>query len=182
VVNLTLNPSNDYASVLSLDGKIAFTSERDGNPEIYIMNSDGTGQTNVTNSTASDGYPSFAPDGAWIAFNSNRDGDVEVWITRINGTDVYNFTSSPATDFLYLAVAPGRVRHGTSSRHAPLCARQFAALKVILRWVRAQRRILAHSAAWQSSPPCGDLRPWLCRQLSLVAFRRRSLVIFPKKV
>jgi TolB protein len=100
VVNLTLNPSNDYASVLSLDGKIAFTSERDGNPEIYIMNSDGTGQTNVTNSTASDGYPSFSPDGAWIAFNSNRDGDVEVWITRINGTDVYNFTSSPSTDFL----------------------------------------------------------------------------------
>ncbi|WP_203884821.1 hypothetical protein, partial [Planotetraspora kaengkrachanensis] len=31
------------------NGKIAFTSVRDGNDEIYVMNADGSGQTNLTN-------------------------------------------------------------------------------------------------------------------------------------
>jgi Tol biopolymer transport system component len=34
------------------DGHIVFRSTRDGNMEIYIMNVDGTGQTNLTNTTA----------------------------------------------------------------------------------------------------------------------------------
>ncbi len=36
------------------DGRIVFTSERDGNQEIYVMNADGTGQTNLTNSPANE--------------------------------------------------------------------------------------------------------------------------------
>ena len=41
--------------------KIAFTSMRDGNPEIYVMNSDGSGQANLTNNAAGDSAPSFGP-------------------------------------------------------------------------------------------------------------------------
>jgi len=48
-------------SEVIVKNKIAFRSERDGNPEIYMMNVDGTGQTRLTNNPASDVDPSFSP-------------------------------------------------------------------------------------------------------------------------
>ena len=41
--------------------KIAFISHRDGNDEIYVMNADGSGLTNLTNNRANDGAPSWSP-------------------------------------------------------------------------------------------------------------------------
>jgi Tol biopolymer transport system component len=43
------------------DAKIVFTSFRDGNAEIYVMNTDGSGQTNLTRNRASDTSPSWVP-------------------------------------------------------------------------------------------------------------------------
>jgi len=42
-----------------LSEKIAFESDRDGNREIYVMNSDGSGQTNLTNNSADDQRAAF---------------------------------------------------------------------------------------------------------------------------
>ena len=48
----------------SPDGtKIAWTSRRDGNDEVYVMNADGSGQTNLTNNPAADLHPTWSPDG-----------------------------------------------------------------------------------------------------------------------
>lgn len=41
----------------SANGKIAFASTRDGNDEIYAMNTDGTNVVRLTNNPASDTYP-----------------------------------------------------------------------------------------------------------------------------
>ena len=50
----------DQFPSFSADGsKIAFASDRDGDYEIYVMNSDGSGQTNLTNNAAGDSDPSF---------------------------------------------------------------------------------------------------------------------------
>ena len=46
-----------HAAFPGANGKIAFTSTRDGNDEIYTMNADGTGQTRITNNAASDAAP-----------------------------------------------------------------------------------------------------------------------------
>ncbi len=46
----------------SPDGtRIAFKSDRDGNDEIYVMNADGTGQTNLTSNAAVDYSPDWQP-------------------------------------------------------------------------------------------------------------------------
>ena len=42
-------------------GKIAFVSFRDGNQEIYVMNSDGTSQTRITNNPAGNMGPAWSP-------------------------------------------------------------------------------------------------------------------------
>jgi len=65
----------------SPDGsKITFSSDIDGNDEIYVMNADGSNQTRITNNDAEDWYPSWSPDGSKIAFTSERDGDFEIYV------------------------------------------------------------------------------------------------------
>jgi len=48
-------------------------SDRDGGPQIYKMNADGTGLTRLTNNAALDTEPAWSPDGTKIAFASTRD-------------------------------------------------------------------------------------------------------------
>lgn len=68
--------------------KIAFTSNRDGNNEIYIMNPDGTEQINLTNHGASDAQPAWSPDGKQILFTSNRNGTPDLYLMDADGTNV----------------------------------------------------------------------------------------------
>ena len=64
---------NVYAQVPPR-GQIAFTSNRDGNPEVYFMDTEGKNLRNLTNHPARDGAPAWSPDGRWIAFASDREG------------------------------------------------------------------------------------------------------------
>jgi Tol biopolymer transport system component len=79
-------------------GRIVFTSARDGNDEIYVMNADGSGQTRLTTNAASDAHPAWSPDGTRIAFTSNRDGDEEIWVMNADGSSPVQITSHPAAD------------------------------------------------------------------------------------
>ena len=56
-------------------GKIVFYSHRDGNTEIYTMDSDGTNQTRLTFNEARDGVPAWSPNGQQIVFRSYRNGE-----------------------------------------------------------------------------------------------------------
>jgi Tol biopolymer transport system component len=80
-------------------GRIAFASKRDGNWEIYVMNTDGSGQINLTNNPADDRWPSWSPDGKRIAFASNRDGDWEIYVMNADGSGVTRLTNNPGGNF-----------------------------------------------------------------------------------
>ena len=81
-------------------GRIAFTSNRDGNDEIYIMNTDGTNQINLTNSPATDWYPDWSPDGEKIIFGSysdpNNPHDEDIWVINADGTNMKRLTDTPS--------------------------------------------------------------------------------------
>ena len=68
--------------------KIAFTSDRDGNNEIYIMNPDGTEQTNLTRHKASDFQPTWSPTGAQILFASTRNGMPNLYLMDADGENL----------------------------------------------------------------------------------------------
>ena len=69
------------------NGKIVFSSNREGNYEIYVMDADGSNQTNLTNHGNVDDHPSWSPDGSKIAFNSDRDGTHKIYVMDADGSN-----------------------------------------------------------------------------------------------
>ena len=68
--------------------KILFTSARDGNYDIYIMNSDGTEQVNLTRHRAADVDAVWSPTGEQILFVSDRDGPKDLYLMDPDGSNV----------------------------------------------------------------------------------------------
>ena len=90
----------DSAGSWSPDGtQIVFSSKRDAtaetyeNSEIYLMKSDGTGVTRLTNLPGSfDTNPRFSPEGTHIVFTSVIYGVGTVYQMRVDGSDLQKLT------------------------------------------------------------------------------------------
>jgi Tol biopolymer transport system component len=78
--------------------EVAFTSDRDGNLEVYAMNADGSNVRRLTDNPASDSTPKWSPDGSQIAFVSDRDGNLEIYVMNADGSNPRNLTNNPASD------------------------------------------------------------------------------------
>jgi serine/threonine protein kinase len=71
--------------------------------QIYIMNADGGGRTQLTQGTGPHTNPVWSPDGQWIAYLSQAGGgDWQVWAMRADGSEPRQLTFGPARKF-YLA-------------------------------------------------------------------------------
>lgn len=98
--NMTeLTKEDDSSPAWSPDGeKIAFTSSRDENYEIYVMNTDGTEQKRLTDNPRIDTTPEWSPDGERIAFVSDRDGPHKIYIMNADGSNVVRITQNSYRD------------------------------------------------------------------------------------
>jgi Tol biopolymer transport system component len=90
------------APAVTAAGQLVFTSERDDNAEIYLMNSDGSGQMNLTASPSADFSPQWSPDGSRIAFHSYESDDVggnaEIYVMDADGGNWVRVTRNEASD------------------------------------------------------------------------------------
>jgi Tol biopolymer transport system component len=87
----------DLRPTWSPDGRrLAFQSGCDGNPEIYVMDADGTHVRRLTRDRARDGEPSWRR--GRIAFVSGRDGNPELYVMRPDGTRQRRLTRNGADD------------------------------------------------------------------------------------
>ncbi len=68
--------------------KILFTSARDGNYEVYIMNPDGSEQVNLTQHRAQDLDAAWSPTGEKILFISDRGGKRDLYLMDPDGSNV----------------------------------------------------------------------------------------------
>ncbi|HXD08475.1 MAG TPA: hypothetical protein VN653_00330 [Anaerolineales bacterium] len=107
VHNLTSNAASDFAPAwfsvprflgLGTEEWIAFTTNRDGNQEIYRMRPDGTGLTNLTKNPGNDYAPSGFAGGSLLAFVTDRDGNAEIYTMTSNGDSPTNITNHFAQD------------------------------------------------------------------------------------
>lgn len=77
-------PVQNLVTSWSPDGSmIAFSSNRDGNMEIYLMNPEGNDIVRLTDNVTSDAEPRWSPDDKQIVFSSNRDGNVEIYVLDV---------------------------------------------------------------------------------------------------
>lgn len=86
-IQLTNNNRTDMLPSYSPnDSRIVFVSDRTGDYEIWIMNSDGGNDKQLTESPGLDSFPCWSPDGNKIAFISGRSGELALWIMNADGS------------------------------------------------------------------------------------------------
>ena len=78
---------------------IAFSSNRDGDYDIYIMDINGKNLQNLTNSPTHEFKPAFSPDGHRMAYVSSRhDGYLEIYVMNLSTKVSHRLTHHPKHD------------------------------------------------------------------------------------
>jgi len=76
LIRITDAPGYDAEATISPDGsRVVFTSDRDGDLDIYTMNPDGSDVRRLTDTPGYDGGPFFSPDGTKICYRANHPDD-----------------------------------------------------------------------------------------------------------
>jgi Tol biopolymer transport system component len=93
LTSLANSPQDDDHPRFSPDGtQVVFSSNRDGNYEIYKCDSNGMNAQRLTNNTVGDGWANWLPDGR-IIFSSLRDGtNYRLYVMNADGSNVVRLT------------------------------------------------------------------------------------------
>ena len=94
VTQLTADPASDIHPAFSPDGqRVAFSSNRSGNWDIWIIGTDGRQPVQVTQGPADEVHPSWSPDGQRLVFCSlpPGGGQWELWVARAEAEGTKQF-------------------------------------------------------------------------------------------
>jgi len=90
--------TSDIAPTVSPDGQwIAYTSEQDGNWDVWLVSIDGGEPARLTTTPTRDGIPTWSPDGNWLAFAAENQGSWSIDAIRPDGSErqiLVNLTGS----------------------------------------------------------------------------------------
>ena len=92
---LTIGEFRLSSGLASNTGRVVFTSWKEGNHEIYIMDSVGGNKERLTHNPANDTDPDWSPDGTKIAFASaQRNGKRQIYVMNADGSHLKKLTDS----------------------------------------------------------------------------------------
>jgi Tol biopolymer transport system component len=97
--------------------RIAFRSDRGGQggppgqPDIWVMDADGSNPVRITNTPADNQDPAFSPDGSRIVYEEEDpdDGTLEIFIIDLDGSNKTQLTDAPR-----ISEAPSFTRDGST--------------------------------------------------------------------
>ncbi|MFQ5340457.1 MAG: DPP IV N-terminal domain-containing protein [Anaerolineae bacterium] len=99
-IRLTDDVGEDRSPAWSPDGtRIAFTSRRDANWDLYLLDVASGQERRLTVNPHYDGEPAWSPDGDYIAFESMREGDLDIFTLRLSDGTITQITTSPFPDY-----------------------------------------------------------------------------------
>lgn len=78
----------------SIDGRILFMSDRDGDWDLYTMNADGTGVRPLTDNTVEDWSGDYSPDGTQVVFDGDHGNGVEIFTIGTDGSNLRTLTEN----------------------------------------------------------------------------------------
>lgn len=119
LVRLTQTPGYDAEPTVRADGRIVFTSGRDGDLDIYSMNADGSDVKRLTDRPGYDGGPFYSKDGTLICYRAYHPEDpaelqefrdllaagqvqptkMDIWVMNADGTGQRQVTDLPGASF-----------------------------------------------------------------------------------
>jgi Tol biopolymer transport system component len=124
---LTTTPGYDAEATIAKDGRVVFTSVRDGDMEIYSMGGDGSDVRRLTNNPGPDGGPFFSADGSQIVFRGRsskgpelddyrsllkkalwRPTSLEIFVMNRDGSGLRQVTTLGAASFAPFFTPDGR--------------------------------------------------------------------------
>ncbi len=126
ISNLTNHPSADWDPVWASDGaKLAFTSHRAGNSDIWLLDvlEADKAPRNLSNDPSWDYSPTWSPSGQSVAFVSERDGDPEIFVQNLESDTALQLTFNAEMDRLPTWSPDGKliafaaVRNGVEKIH-----------------------------------------------------------------
>jgi hypothetical protein len=118
-----------HATFPGANGKIAFiqaAGHQGSEHNVWTMNADGTGQTQLTTSDHA-GAPAWSPDGQKIALARYVDGNTDIWVMNADGSNMTRLTTDPEFDFDPAWSPDGRIVFVTLRDHNPY---QFGSCQV----------------------------------------------------
>jgi Tol biopolymer transport system component len=104
LIDVSTASGNDLYPAWSPDGRtIVFESDRTGLRQVWLMNADGSGQTQLSfDATQKNQTPEWSPDGTRIAYTVDASPTAaggDIWVMNADGSHQHRLTSGPEREF-----------------------------------------------------------------------------------